>query len=344
MTTEQQHTLATKNQANKAARELTGPAAAASRSEAAPKVGTKRAAPDIDDYVRRDDYEFIKQMLTKHTELTTLFANMAARAPVPPQKEDAPAPEPPSKVARQAPAVRRGEPMTEQQRKSMLVADELEAMLYKGEGMTQAGFQQVVEAVEKEAGVTILGEVTQPLCGVMAKQRADESDGAFLLRLTAWMRLCVHRGTIKYPEPGRANKYSPRFHLHLFRFFALIEDTGDKLKAEPQKECRLRSLRAYMKEVLNTTERIMMCVNQLAPLTEDTAAARKEIRELGAMLAWYHLSIKCYNNGTVVTKSNGRKPKTGIASLLEAAARDDAKGDDEEDAAEEDADKEEEEK
>lgn len=338
MTTEQKHTLVTKNQAKKAARELTGPAAAASRSEAAPKVGSKRAAPDIDDYVRREDHEFIKQMFTKQMELTTLVANLAALAPahVPTKKEETP------RVAPAGPPRHKHSAHIIDEESSKLVADKLDAMLYKGDVMTQIKFNQVVEAVEQEAGVTCEGEVTQPLRGLMARQRAGESDGTFLLRLTACMHLCVHRGKITYPQHMRVNRYNAQFHLHLFRFFALIEGTKDTLKAEPQQDCRLRSLRAYMKEVMTTGEKIGMCTNQLMPLTEDTPAAQREIKELAAMLAWYHLSIKCFNEGTIVAKSNGRKPKTEPVGPVDAAPA--PEGDDEEDAAEEDADKEEEQK
>ena len=326
MTTEQKHTLAAKNKAKKPALELTGPAA--------PKVGTKRAAPDTDMYVRREDHEFIKNMFTKQMELTTLIANLAALAPAPapvqapPQKEESPK------------ETRHPRAMIIDDESSKLVAEKLDAMLFKGPDISEPNFEQVMAAVEEAAGVTVTGEVLQPLSGFMARQRADESDGAFALRLAGFMRLCVHRGKITYPQHMRVNRYNAEFHLHLFRFFTLIEGVPDKLKVELLQDCRLRALRAYMKETLSEEEKSNMCSNQLMPLTEDTAAARKEIKELGAMLAWYYLSIKCYNNGAIVAKSNGRKPKTGIASILAAAA---AEGDaPEEDTDKEDADKEEE--
>jgi hypothetical protein len=328
MTTEQKHTLATKNQGKKAVRELTGPAA--------PKVGAKRAAPDIDDYVRREDHEFIKQMFTKQMELTTLVANLAALAPAqaPPKKEEQ------TRMVPAGPPRHKHSAHIIDDESSKLVADKLDAMLYKGERTTENKFEQMMEAVEKEAGVTCQGEVIQPLRGFMARQRAGESDGMFLLRLTACMHLCVHRGKITYPQHMRVNRYNAQFHLHLFRFFALIHGTKDNLKAEPLQDCRLRSLRAYMKEVMSTDEKIEMCIDQLMPLTEDTPAAQREIKELGAMLAWYHLSIKCFNEGTIVAKSNGRKRPEGPIGPVDAAPE----GDDEDSEAEEDADKEEEEK
>ena len=333
MTSQQKHTLPAKKAAHKSVAEMTS--APEKTAPPAKVTGTKRAAPDSADYVRREDYDYLKQQLTKQTELAAVLATSLRT-----NKNTAPAP---------APAPAAAVPMGHFSKKA--AKDGFDELLYKGPDVTHEQVAQLIEAVEKRAGIRLSGELIQPLTGLALTRLPDESQGHFALKIMAKMRLPRHRGRISYPNAKGSvwNRYPAEYHVHLFRFFALLIDVKeadyDNLKVKVEFDCRFRAMSVYMKEVCSTPEQQQFCRNQLASLFTApkggilSAASQREIKDLGAMLLWHHCTLECYNNGTIVKKLKypRGKPVSSAAKVPgDASDADDGSDDEEEEEAEDD--------